>query len=61
MAKVATTPPVDTDGELKRAGLALARCRRHIEEADLPEAWQRWIIDSLVATAPILPEEDGAH
>lgn len=56
MAKTAT-PPVDTDGELKRAGLALTRCRREIENADLPEAWQRWVIDSLVATAPILPDE----
>ena len=58
MAKAATAPPpVDTDGELKRAGLALNRIRREITNADVPAAWQRWIIDSLVASAPLLPEE----
>lgn len=58
MAKAAVAPPpVDTDGEFKRAGLALTRCRREIECAELPEAWQRWVIDSLVATAPLMPDE----
>lgn len=54
---VAAYPPVDMDGEFKRAGLALSRCRRELDNANLPEAWQRWVIDSLVATATLTPDE----
>lgn len=52
MAKASSPPPVDTNGEMDRARLALNRCRREIEKANLPAGWQRWVIDSLVASAP---------
>jgi hypothetical protein len=55
MAKAATVPPVDTNGETKKALLALTHCRKEIE--GLPPAWQQWVISCLAASSPVL---DGA-
>lgn len=43
------TPPVDTDGELERASLALRRMRRELDKAELPSEWQAWVAESLAA------------
>lgn len=51
MAKAATVPPVDTNGETKKALLALTHCRKEIE--GLPAAWQQWVITCLTASTPV--------
>jgi hypothetical protein len=55
------TPPADTSGEMRRAMLALDRCRREIiEKANLSPEWQAWVIDSLAESRPITDAEAGA-
>lgn len=54
------TPPRDTSGEMRRATLALERCRRELtEKAELPPEWQRWVAESLLDGLPATDEEAG--
>lgn len=52
-------PPTDTNGELAKACLILARFRRELHErSGLNADWQRWIVSSLIESCPLTQEEE---
>ena len=50
--KSKSLPPVDSDGESKRAATALQRCRSALKKASLTNDWSRWVAQSLLAGLP---------
>ena len=52
---IATVPPVDKNGEMKKAAALLTRFRKQIVDVGSVE-WQRWVANSLLQG---LPQEES--